>query len=351
MGKKISPLSQRRAAVQDYTIGPKDLIEISVWGNDKLFAEMPVRPDGMISFPLVGDIKAGGLTPGQLRKKIEVSLKEYVTNPNVSVILKAISNNAIRVSVGGEVNVPGFYEVPNLTTLLHAISIAKGYTETADLKKSYLLRQGEKIDVDFLALIEHSDWSQNVLLQNNDLVYFPKNFIKFSVGGEVNAPGSFQAQNPTTLLHAISIAKGFKETADLNTSYLLRRGKKVKVNFAALTERSDLSQNVLLQNNDLIYFPSNFENRINIIGEVVSPQVIRFQEGMTLLDAVLLAGGPTQTAKPGSTKIYRMINQGSGKKTTRNIEVELDKVIFDGDLSQNLPLQPGDIILIPRSFF
>ena len=70
-----------------------------------------------------------------------------------------------------------------------------------------------------------------------------------------------------------------------------------------------------------------------------------------LVAAVLLAEGPTETAKPAATKIYRQIIQGPGKKVIKKLQVELDKVIFEGDLSKNIQLKPGDIILIPRSFF
>lgn len=268
MRKRSAP-SPRRRSGRDFTLGPRDLIEISVWGNEKLIAEMPVRPDGLISFPLIGDFKAAGLTPNQLRKKIAVNLEQYINDPNVSVIVKEINSDTIRISMGGEVNEPGSYEVHTPATLLHAISTAKGYTKEADLKKSYLLRQGKKIRIDFFALIENSD----------------------------------------------------------------------------------LSQNVFLRNNDLIYFPGNFENRVNIIGEVEKPQVIKFQEGMTVLDAVLLAEGLTETAKPTASKIYRKVVLDSGQKTINKLQVELDKVIFEGDLSKNVPLKPGDIILIPRSFF
>jgi len=263
-----APASKPRSGL-DFVLGPRDLIEISVWGNDKLIAEMPVRPDGLISFPLIGDIQAAGLNPGELRKKITIKLKEFITDPNVSIIIKEINSDTVRISVGGEVNKPGSYEVHKPATLLHAISMAEGLTELAELKKSYLIRQGNKVRVDFFALI-----------------------------------------------------KG-----------------------------SDISQNVFLQNNDLIYFPDNFKNRVNIVGEVEKPQVIRFQEGMTVLDAVLLAEGLTKIAKPAATKIYRKIIRGPGKKVIKKLPVDLGKVIFEGDLSKNVQLKPGDIILIPRSFF
>ena len=261
--------SSKSRSGSDFTLGPRDLIEISVWGNDKLKTEMPVRPDGLISFPLIGDIQAQGLTPGELREKIAVNLKKFINDPNVSVVIKEIKSDTIKISVGGEVNEPGSYEIHKPATLLHAISMAKGFTELAELKKTFLLRRGKKVRVDFFALIKNSD----------------------------------------------------------------------------------LSQNVFLQNKDLIYFPDNFENRINIIGEVKKPQVIKFQEGMTVLDAVLLAEGLTEIAKPTATKIYRKIFRDPGNKVIKKIQVDLGKVIFEGELSKNIKLKPGDIILIPRSFF
>ncbi len=264
-----APSSKSRSNPSGFRLGPRDLIEISVWGNENLIAEMPIRPDGLVSFPLIGDIKAAGLTPNELREKIAVKLERFINGPNVSVVVKEINSDMVRISMGGEVNEPGSYEVHTPATLLHAISTAKGYTIEADLKKAYLLRRGKKVRIDFFALIEGSD----------------------------------------------------------------------------------LTQNVFLQNNDLIYFPPNFENRVNIIGEVNKPQVIKFQEGMTVLDAVLMAEGLTETAKPTASKIYRKITLGSGQKTISNLKVELDKVIFEGDLSKNISLKPGDIILIPRSFF
>ena len=275
---KVSPppsMSGKRAFSSEprsdstFTLGPRDLLEISVLGNDKLTTEMPIRPDGLISFPLIGDIQAGGLTPDELREKIAFKIKDFINDPNVSVVLKEINSDMIRVSVGGEVNEPDSYEVHKHATILHAISMGQGLTELADLKKSYLLR----------------------------------------------------------------------------------RGKRVKVDFFALIEGNDLSQNVFLQNNDLLYFPGNFVNRINIIGEVEKPQVIRFQEGMTVLDAVLLAEGLTDIAKPTATKIYRQIILNSGTKKIKILQVDLDKLISEGDLSKNVQLIPGDIILIPRSFF
>jgi polysaccharide export outer membrane protein len=250
-----------------FTLGPEDIIEISVWGNPDLTTEMPIRPDGMMSFPLIGDLMAKGLTPPQLKEKITTKLRNYITDANVTVIVKAI--HSIKISIAGEVIEPGTYEVNRPITLLHAFSLGKGFTEKAGLLKSYILRNGKKMNIDFYALVKEDDFGQNIWLQANDFIY----------------------------IH------------------------------------------------------DNIENRVNIMGEVVKPQVISFQEGMTVLDAVLMAEGLTGTAKPKLTKIYRRYDRADEKSRIEKIQIELDKVIFDGDLSKNIRLKPGDIIHIPRSFF
>lgn len=249
-----------------FVLGPEDLLTISVWGNKELTTEMPVRPDGFISYPLIGDVKALGLTPSQLKDQITKRLRKYITDASVTVVVKTI--NSINISVAGEVVTPGTYKVNRPITLMHLFSLVKGFTAKADLRKSYLLRNGQKLNINFYALVKEDDFTQNIWLKPNDLVF----------------------------IH------------------------------------------------------DNFGNRINIMGEVTKPQVVTYQEGMTVMDAILLAEGLTDIAKANDTKIYRNNKTRSGKSTEK-LKVELDKVIFEGDLSKNILLKPGDIIHVPRSFF
>jgi polysaccharide biosynthesis/export protein len=251
-----------------FVLGPEDLIAISVWGNKELATEMPVRPDGTISYPLIGDVKAQGLTPVQLKNKIAKELRNYITDASVTVIVQAI--NSINISVAGEVTEPGTYKVNRPITLMHLFAMVKGFTETADLRKSYLLRDGKKLSINIYALIKEDDFSQNIWLKPNDLVF----------------------------IH------------------------------------------------------DNFGSRVNVMGEVTKPQVVTYQEGMTVMDAILMAEGLTDIAKANGTKVYRRNKSKSGTGgSIQKINVQLDKVIFEGDLSKNTPLKPGDIIHVPRSFF
>ena len=248
-----------------FVLGPEDIVEISVWGNKEFAGNLPVRPDGNISIPLIGDVKVEGLTPAQVKNLVTQKLRKFITDASVTVFVKEI------------------------------------------------------------------------------------NSINISIAGEVNAPGTYKVNRPITLLHLFSLSKGFTNKADLKNSFLLRNGKKLNVDLYSLVKKGDISQNVWALPNDLIFIKDNFENRINVIGEVKEPQVITFQAGMTVLDAILMAKGLTDVAKPKATKIYRHSNSRKGE--IQKIPVSLNDVVFDGDLTKNILLKPGDIIHVPRSFF
>lgn len=122
----------------DYRIGPEDVLTISVWKNDALGGEMPVRPDGMISLPLLNDVQAAGLTPMELRDVLVKRLSEYMPAPEVSVIIKEIKSP--KVSILGEVTHPGRYDLRGRTTVLDLLALAGGLTEFASRSRIVILR-------------------------------------------------------------------------------------------------------------------------------------------------------------------------------------------------------------------
>jgi len=343
----------------DFVLGPEDIVKITVWGSKELTSAMPIRPDGFISFPLIGDIKAQGLTPGQLKNEIARQLKDFINEPNVVVIVEEI--NSINISIAGEVKKPGVFKANRAITLLHLFSMAQGFTEDADLHRSYVLRDGKKIDVRIFKLVEEDDFSQNIWLKSNDLVYIHTNFqSQINITGEVREPQIIPFQEGMTFLDAVMSAKGLTRIALPEGAIIYRQSQndageklttKIPVALNKVISEGDLSKDIALMPGDIIHVPKNFQTRVNIIGEVEKPQILDFEEGMTLLDAVLLAGGLTEIAQPSGAKIYRKIEKEGGEKVTSKIQVKLDDVIEKGDLSKNILLKPGDIIHIPRAFF
>ena len=122
-----------------FVIGPEDVLRVEVWKDQDLSRDVTVRPDGLITLSLVGDVQAEGLNVQQLRKVLTKSYEKYVEAPNISVSLVAI--NSFKVFIVGKVNSPGVFPIRSNTTILQAISMAGGFAEWATPDKIILVRQ------------------------------------------------------------------------------------------------------------------------------------------------------------------------------------------------------------------
>jgi len=142
-GEEVLPPSVT-AVPGDYRVGPSDVLNVSVWKQpDLTLGLLPVRPDGKISLPLLGDIEVAGLTALEINEVITERLKEYVTDPEVTVVVVQV--NYPVVFMIGEVNRPGPVPIRQNTTMLQVISLAGGFTAFADRDDIHLLRrEGDK---------------------------------------------------------------------------------------------------------------------------------------------------------------------------------------------------------------
>jgi polysaccharide export outer membrane protein len=163
-------------AANAYAIGVGDVLEISVWKNPELGVTTPVRPDGRISVPLLGDVQASGMTPLALRENLADRFKEFVTAPGVSVVIKEI--NSRKVFVTGEVKTPGAYDLQPRTKLMQVVAMAGGLTPYAK-KKVIVLRDSRdgrndrRYEVDLDAIVSGKRPSDNLVLQPGDTIWVP----------------------------------------------------------------------------------------------------------------------------------------------------------------------------------
>lgn len=127
-----------RPLPKDFLLGPEDVVEVTVWRNQDLSRTVVVRPDGMISLPLIGDVQASGLTAAQVSEKISKRLTEYKENPSVSVSVKEI--NSYYIYVVGEVIHPGKFPLKSYATVLQGISLAGGFTQYASRNSMAVMR-------------------------------------------------------------------------------------------------------------------------------------------------------------------------------------------------------------------
>lgn len=164
------------ATKDNYVIGAEDVLTINVWKEQELSRQEPVRPDGMISLPLLGDVKASGFTPLQLQDQLTDDFKRYISDPQVTVIVNQV--NSIAFNVVGEVNRPGYYPLTRRMTVLDAIALSGGFRDFAKVKKVYVLRtaaDGKQVRLPFnyKNVIKGKNAQQNIELQARDTLVVP----------------------------------------------------------------------------------------------------------------------------------------------------------------------------------
>jgi len=172
----LSPAAGAASAeTTGYLIGPEDTLEISVWKEQTLQREVIVRPDGKISFPLLGDLQAAGRTPTQLREEITEKLKKYIPAPVVTVLVTKVAG--YKIFVIGQVKKAGQYEVGRYLDVMQALALAGGLTPFASENNIIILRRtGSKESVlrfEYAAVKKGRDLGQNIVLESGDVVVVP----------------------------------------------------------------------------------------------------------------------------------------------------------------------------------
>lgn len=159
----------------DYVIGPEDQLSIVFYRDKDMSADVVVRPDGMISLPLINEVKASGLTPEQLRQRLMTEAKRFIQDPNATVVVRQI--NSRKVFITGAVEKPGTYPLIGPTTVLQLIATAGGVKEYADTKKIVIIRSENGAQVTFnfnyKDVVSQKNMKQNIELRPGDTVIVP----------------------------------------------------------------------------------------------------------------------------------------------------------------------------------
>lgn len=159
-----------------FVIGNDDMLAVNVWKEPDISRSIPVRSDGKISLPLVGEVQAAGQTPARLEVEIASRLKNYISEPEVTVIVQQI--NSQKFNVLGQVAKPGSYVITNSPTVLDAIALAGGFRDFAKKKSIYVLRQNgdgtqTRLPFNYKDVVKGVNAAQNVKLQPRDTVVVP----------------------------------------------------------------------------------------------------------------------------------------------------------------------------------
>jgi polysaccharide biosynthesis/export protein len=164
------------ASDDSYVIGANDVLAINVWKEPEVSRSVPVRSDGKISLPLVGELQASGQTPRQLEEEISKRLQSYISEPEVTVIVT--DSKSQKVNILGMVVKPGAYLLTSSTSVLDAIAMAGGFKDFAKQKSIYVLRQApdgtqKRIPFNYKEVIKGKNPDQNIRLLPGDTVVVP----------------------------------------------------------------------------------------------------------------------------------------------------------------------------------
>jgi polysaccharide export outer membrane protein len=175
-GEKPGQGSRAAHSDSSYVIGANDVLAINVWKEPDISRSVPVRSDGKISLPLVGELQAGGQTPQQLEQEITKRLQSYISEPEVTVIVT--DSKSQKVNILGMVARPGAYLLTSSTTVLDAVAMAGGFKDFAKQKSIYVLRQApdgtqKRIPFNYKDVIKGKNPDQNIRLQSGDTVVVP----------------------------------------------------------------------------------------------------------------------------------------------------------------------------------
>ena len=326
------------STAQEYMIGPGDVLKITVWGHEDLSKDYAVTLDGRVPFPLIGSVQAAGLSTSELAGRLRDLLeKDYLVNPQVIVSVKDYLSS--KVQVLGEAEKPGLFYLTGPTTLLEMLSRAGGLARTAGkdlvLVRTETVKTGGTPGVKSTVLlrfdlrkIQAGDVKENILLQNGDMMFVPK-ASAFFVLGEVNKPGTFPLDKEISVLEAVTLAGGFSGTAAPSGAKVLRRtaeGKQetISIDLAGAVPRD---KNFRIEDGDTVMVPKG--NTFFVFGEVKKPGAYQLDKETSVLEGITIAGGFTDKAAPGRTRVIR-----TGDKGQQTISVDMN-----------------DVIVVPESFF
>ena len=163
-------------------------------------------------------------------------------------------------------------------------------------------------------------------------------------GGGVKA-GVFTLGQRMTLLQLLCQIDDVRK-ADLQSAYVIRGKQKIREDFTNLYLKGNVEEDVVIEPNDIIYLPMRGDNYVYVMGAVIAPKPVEYREGITVMEAILSAGGFNQFANPDATMIYR-----KDKKKDVAINAKMKKLMINGDLTQNVTLRAGDYVLVKEGLF
>ncbi|SRR6266404_178176 len=266
----VQPSARRAAWQQRFTLGPGDTLDLALLNPDMpetLQRDVPIGPDGRITFLQARDVMAAGLTVDELKAKVDEALAKSYQNPRT--VITPVAYHSKKYIMLGSVVTKGVFNFDRPVTVIEALARAGGLetglyeqrtVELADLPHSFLVRHGERVPVDFERLFQHGDLSQNIALEPDDYLYFASaSANEIYVLGEVTAPGIVAFYPKSTVISAVANRGGFTTRAFKSRVLVVRGSLNHPETFVVDTDAilKGKHTDFKLQPRDIVYVSQN----------------------------------------------------------------------------------------------
>ena len=337
--------NMKLATPLNYMLGPDDQLQVSVYGVQEYNGELLVSAEGNILVPNVGQIKVAGLTIEAATQKLKSIMGSGVYSylrtggSKLSVTLSKI--RSIKVTVIGT-NHPGNYNLSSLATVFNALYVAGGPSAFGSFREIELVRNNKVLrSIDLYRFLLHGDQTDNIGLQDNDVIRVPAYKKRMELQGQVKRPGIFEVLPGDSFAGILDFASGFTDTAYQSSVKIFQRNDKERK--VADLEAADYSK-YQPQTGDVVVASkilNRFANRVRITGAIFRPDVYGLSPGLTVAELIRKADGLKEDAFTGRGQIIRL-----QEDLTRSIlSFDIRKALA-GDAANNSLLQREDEVLI-----
>lgn len=333
------------ASPSNYVIGPDDQLQLILTGMNESVQILKINADGFVNIKYAGIVHLSGLTiekAEQLIKKRMSPIYPYISQGKTNVTVVLSSYRTIHVTVMGEAQRPGNYQVPGVASLFNVLYLTGGPSEQGSLRNIHIIRSGKKIaELDFYQFLLNGNLPENFRLQDQDLIYYPFYNKHVSLCGAVKRQAIYELKDNESLKDLFAYSGGFSENA---------YQKRLKIYQVGGTQRSikDIAvaemHTYLPQNGDSILIDvlnNTYSNKLNIQGAIAVPGDYELTQGLTLKGLVEKAGGVKENAYLNRAYINR-------------IDDQLQKQLIGFDLNElrsrkelDIQLQKNDSVYIP----
>lgn len=324
-------------------VNPGDVVGVAVTGEEELSRAYAVGEDGTIEMPIVGSVAIGGKSAEQARTIITQAIARYVRDPEVR--FEILKTKGLKITISGDVNSPGVFEVRETVSLRDSLAFAGGALPTADLSQVTIARGNEVIRQDLRMLMSEPDPSQDIRLQDGDRITVPSRIIgSFTILGSVTNVGTYPVFRGMRVLDALKAAGGLQEGVKVDSMRIIRGDETLMTDINKLMFEGAAAENrVVLPDDTLVVASEEIgQSSFYVMGAVFRPGRYELKQRLTIMEAVAMAGGFTPTARQDRCNLVR--KKENGEFTT--LEIDFKKAFKDASMADML-IQDGDVINVP----